>query len=105
MAYDLVVGKSPFIKDAPKIIAGIEFDELPALSALCKRKDSFFLYRICNLFEDQSFSPEDVEQARQHLHPLLFEQLKPNERAMLHKLIAVLSYASAKKQNLFGVTD
>ena len=105
MAYDLVVGKSSKAKDAPDIVGGIEFHELSAISALTKRIDSFFLNRVCNLFEDQDFSLEEIEQAREHLHPLLIEQLKPEEKAMLHKLLAVLSYASAKKQPLFGIAD
>ena len=97
--------KSSKIKDAPDIVGGIEFNELPAIAALAQKIDSFFLNRVSNLFEDQAFTVEEVEQAREHLHPLLMEQLKPEEKAMLHKLLAALSYASAKKQPLFGIAD
>jgi hypothetical protein len=105
MAYDLVVGVSNKVKDNPEIVGSIEFNELPYLAALVKMKDSFFLQRISNFWEDQRFSPEELEQAREHLHSLLLQKLKSEERNLLHKLIAVVSYAVVKKQNLFGVAD
>lgn len=39
------------------------------------------------------------------LHPLLLEKLDSDEQNALYKLIAVLTYADAKKQKLFGVAD
>ena len=106
MAFDLVVGTSNKIKDAPVIVGGIEFNELPALSRLILRVDSFFLHRISNLFEDQSFSLDEIDQALAHLLPLLsLRQLHADERNMLHKLVAVLSYAKWKQHPLFGVAD
>ncbi|MBL8509478.1 hypothetical protein [Chitinimonas sp. JJ19] len=106
MAFDLVVGTSNKPKGASVIVGGIEFNELPAISRLLSRVDSFFLHRISNLFEDQSFSPEEVDQALTHLLPLLaLGQLHPDERSMLHKLIAALSYARWKQQPLNGIAD
>ena len=52
MAFDLMVGTGFRVKDRPSIIGAIEFDELPQISRLIKRVDSFFLHRISNLFED-----------------------------------------------------
>jgi hypothetical protein len=71
MVFDLVVGTSIKIKDSSVIVGGIEFNELSAISRLILRVDSFFLHRISNLFEDQSFSLEEVDQALEHLLPLL----------------------------------
>jgi len=106
MAFDLVVGTSAKRKVASAFVGSIEFNELPAISRLLLRVDSFFLHRISNLFEDQSFSPEEVDQALTHLLPLLpLAQLHPDERSMLHKLVAALSYARWKQQPLHGVAD
>jgi hypothetical protein len=105
MAYDLLVGKSNNVKDAPEIIGRIHFDELPTISRLLKRVDSFFLHRVSSFFDDQAFSTDEVEQALSHLLPLLTKELKSDELAMLHKLIAALSYAQAKKLSLYGVAD
>lgn len=105
MSYDLVVGISDKIKDKAEIVGTIDFDELPILAKLAKRIDSSFLSRICNLFEDQSFSIEETSLAINQLYPLLIEKLDVDEKNMLHKLIAVLSYANYKNQKLFGVAD
>lgn len=105
MAYDFVVGKSCLVKDSPDVIGSIEFRELPDIGRLSKRVDSFFLNSISNHFDDATFSPDETEQAFADLSPLLLEELGQGERALLYKLLAVLSYASAKKQKLFGVAD
>ena len=105
MAFDLMVGTGFRVKDRPSIIGAIEFDELPQISRLIKRVDSFFLHRISNLFEDQQFSVDEVAQALAQLLPLLTEAMPDAERAMLHKLIAVLAFAQQRQQTLFGVAD
>ena len=105
MAFDLMVGTGFRVKDRPSIIGAIEFDELPQISRLIKRVDSFFLHRISNLFDDQQFSVDEVAQALSHLLPLLTEAMPDAERAMLHKLIAVLAFAQQRNQTLFGVAD
>ena len=105
MAFDLMVGTGFRVKDRPSIIGAIEFDELPQISRLIKRVDSFFLHRISNLFEDQQFSVDEVAQALAQLLPLLTEAMPDAERAMLHKLIAVLAFTQQRQQTLFGVAD
>ncbi|GLR11595.1 hypothetical protein GCM10007907_03850 [Chitinimonas prasina] len=106
MAFDLVVGTSSKYKGASAFVGSIEFNELPAISRLIARVDSFFLHRISIFFVDQSFSPEEVDQALTHLLPLLTSgQLHPDERSMLHKLVAALSYARWKQQPLHGIAD
>ena len=105
MAFDLMVGTGWRAKDQPSIVGAIEFDELPQISRLLKRVDSFFLHRISNLFEDQQFSVAEVEQALGHLLPLLTQTMPDGERAMLHKLIAVLAFAQRRQQSLFGLAD
>ncbi|MFZ6736035.1 hypothetical protein ACO0LG_29215 [Undibacterium sp. Ji42W] len=105
MAYDLVVGKSSKVKDAPDIVGGIEFDELPQISRLLKRADNSFLHRMSNLFEDQAFSEDEIEQALSSLLPLLLLGLQAGERQCLEKLIAVLTYAKWKQSCLYCVAD
>ncbi|BBB63925.1 hypothetical protein UNDKW_5652 [Undibacterium sp. KW1] len=105
MAYDLVVGKSSKVKDAPDIVGGIEFDELPQIARLLKRADISFLHRISNLFEDQAFSEDEIEQAFSSLLPLLLLDLQAGERQFLQKLISVLTYAKWKQSCLYCVAD
>ncbi|MBX9299417.1 hypothetical protein K5M33_05605 [Chromobacterium vaccinii] len=105
MAYDLLVGQGSKVEDAPDIVGGIEFAELPAISRLLKRVDSPLLQRISNLFEDQAFSVSKIEQALPQLLPLLTVDLQPDERAFLQKLISVLTYAKWKQQSLYGIAD
>jgi len=105
MAYDLIVGKSSKVKDSPDIVGGIEFSEVPAISRLLNRVDSFFLHRISNFFEDQAFSLDEVDQALSHLLPLMTLNLHADERTMLQKLVAVLAYAKWKQLGLYGVAD
>ena len=105
MAFDLMVGTGFRVKDRPSIVGAIEFDELPEISRLLKRVDSFFLHRVSNVFDDQQFSVDEVAQALAQLLPLLTEAMPDSERAMLHKLIAVLAFAQQRQQTLFGVAD
>ncbi|MFZ6777751.1 hypothetical protein ACO0LD_13045 [Undibacterium sp. Ji83W] len=105
MAYDLMVGKSNKVKDCPDIVGAIEFDELPAISRLLKRTDASFLHRVSNLFEDQAFSLDEIEQALTCLLPLLISDLKTDERALLQKLISILTYAKWKQSCIYCVAD
>lgn len=105
MAYDLVVGRGSKVKDAPDIVGGIDFAELPAISRLLERIDSSLLHRISNLFEDQEFSVSEIELALTEFLPLLTLDLHPDERAFLQKLISVLSYAKWKQLGLYGIAD
>ncbi len=105
VAYDLLVGPGTQFGEAPDQAASIDFDDLPALSRLLKRGECDFLQRISTLFEDQTFSWREVEQALDQLQPLLRAELHPDERSLLHKLIAVLSFASRTQQALHGLAD
>jgi hypothetical protein len=105
MAYDLVVGRGSKVKDAAHIVGGIEFGELPAILRLLERVDSSFVRRISNLFEDQAFSVAEIEQVLPQLLPLLTLNLRPDEEALLHKLISVLSCAKWKQLGLYGIAD
>lgn len=105
MAYDLLVGKGKRAKEGREFAGSIEFDELPAISRLLKRRDSSFLYRVSTFFEDQTFSLEEIAQAQAQLLPLMLLKLGDDERAMLHKLIAVLTYAQSKQLGLYGIAD
>ncbi len=105
MAYDLIVGRTQFVKDNPTIIGAIDMNEYPELCSLLKRKDSFFLARLTDLFQDQSFSIQELTQAQLHLLGLLPIELTRKERILLHKLIAVIAYALQVQEPLYGVAD
>lgn len=105
MAYDLVVGKSPKVKDNPAICAGIDFSEYPLLCGLAKESDSQFLYRISNLFQDQAFSLSELEEARGELFSLLPQDFEREKKGFLYRMVAVVCFALYKQQPLFGVSD
>ena len=105
MAYDLMTGNGIHVKDNPTIIAGIEFDEYPAICSLLKKVDSHFLNLISNLFEDQKFGREQLITAQKQLLDMMPMELKTDELNLLYKLISVVSYALVKEETLFGVAD
>ena len=105
MAYDFVVDFGNAVNQNPIVIGRIDYSECLEICALLVHKDSFFLNRISDLFSDQSFSVEELMQAQSHLLSLLPIELSPKERILLHKLIAVVTYALSIQQPLYGVTD
>ena len=105
MAYDFVVDIGSPVKSDPIVIGSIDYGEFPEISALLNRKDSFFLNRISDLFQDQSFSVEELIQAQSHLLALLPIELGIKERILLHELIAVVTYALSVQRSLSGVSD
>jgi hypothetical protein len=60
---------------------------------------------MTNLFEDQHFTVEQLQQAQTQLLQLLLFELKETERLLLHKLIAVVCFAIDKNEQLFGLAD
>lgn len=105
MSYDLVVGIDNKAKSNPVVIGKVEYDELPMLSLLIKQRDSFFLTRISNLFVDEFFSVDELCEAQGHLFELMLADLRPQERQLLHKLIAVVAYALSLQLPLHGIAD
>ena len=105
MAYDFVVDFGNHAKQSPIVIGSIDYGECLEICALLNYRDSFFLSRISDLFQDQSFSVEELIQAQSHLLTLLPIELSPKERILLHKLIAVVTYALSVQQPLHGIAD
>lgn len=109
MAYDLQVGPDRSSRAGRNArrhhVASVDFDELPAACRLMKRTDSTFLHHVSNLFEDQAFSVDEVRRALEELLPLLEQDLHPDERLFLHKIVAALAYAQWKQLWLFGMAD
>jgi hypothetical protein len=105
VAYDLIAGNGRTFRHNPVVVGSITFDEIKTVMALRKRSDTAFLAAISAYMSDAEFTPEDILQAQTELLDLLPLELPAPERALLHKLIAVLSYASEKKLRLFGVSD
>ena len=103
MALDFIAGSSPQIRNPAHHVGSIDHHELPAVLRLLAQADSSFLHRIFGLYEDQTFSTQEVEQALLHLVPLLSSPLESDDRHLLHKLIAVLAYAKLTQQPLHGV--
>ena len=105
MPFDFLAGNGPQIRNPAHHVGSIDHHELPAILRLLAQADSFFLHRIFSLYEDQTFSTQEVEQALSHLVPLLARPLESDDRTLLHKLIAVLAYAQVTQQSLHGVAD
>jgi hypothetical protein len=60
---------------------------------------------IASIFVDMKFLLAEIVTARRELHDLLQMSLKPAERAVLHKQLSVLWFASDQQQDLFSVAD
>ena len=105
VSYDLWIGTSNKAKDDGAFIGALEFNEYPAICALAEKKDSFFLNRMTNFFEDQTFSVDELRQAQTHLFELLTAKLKPEEQQLLYKLIAFVAYVIANGRSLDAVAD
>ncbi len=105
LAYDLVIGKSSLAKDNPTVVAGIEFSEYPTICALAEKTGSSFLASISNIFQDQSFQLNDLEQAREQLFAMLHHELDSLQKALVFKMIATVCFALHEKKPLFGVAD
>lgn len=105
MSYTLIVGASTQHKDQPAIVGQIQIDELVTISRLLKRLDAPFLHKISTFFDDQHFTLSEIHQAQKQLLPLLLLDLSADEQAMLHKLLAVLCYATDKQQSLHGIAN
>lgn len=103
MALDFIAGNGSQLRNPAHHVGSIGHHELPAILRLLAQADSFFLHRIFGLYEDQTFSAQEVEQALAHLVPLLASPLESDDRTLLHKLIAVLAYAKVTQQPLHGV--
>ncbi|NHZ88289.1 hypothetical protein F2P45_04500 [Massilia sp. CCM 8733] len=105
MAYDFVVGWRSKRPGSSEHVGAIDYRDMTALAALMLRSDSFFLGRLTDIYQDQSFSNGEVRQALTQLLPLMCEQLSPDERALLDKLIAVLCFAGQKEDGLHALAD
>ncbi|NHZ33723.1 hypothetical protein [Massilia rubra] len=105
MAYDLVAGPGSEHGEAPDDATSIDLHDLPALARLLRRGHCDFLERISHLAQDQAFDLRQVDAALDCLLPLRHASLHPDERALLHKLIGVLSFASRTQQGLYGICD
>lgn len=105
MAYDFIVRESNNARSSGDVIGCVEYHDAPIFARLMKRVGSSFLNRISDIYADQAFSVEEVKQALGQLLPLMLLDLPSDERAFLHKLIAVLSYSDWRQEGLYGVGD
>ena len=105
MAYHLVIGKSKYVKDKPVCVGSIDLSESPHICSLLKKTDNFLLARMCDLFDDHSFSVEEMKQAQLSLGELLLIELTKEEKTFLYKLLAIIGLAISKEQPLHGIAD
>ena len=93
MAYDLVVGKSPLHKAQPTIVGALSFEDAHALAALHKQHPAWVLSDFSNLYQDQEWRAERLQEGRARLLSLLPGSLSERQRQVVEKLIAVMTYA------------
>jgi hypothetical protein len=105
MTYRLLVGPSRRGRDRPEIVGSIEFTELPTLYRLVTRTSNTFLTWASAYFDDQTIEADDVNAQLDSLLPLLIEELEPDERNIVCRLIAALAYARALGMPLLGTAS
>ncbi|MEM8674323.1 MAG: hypothetical protein AAGF83_10685 [Cyanobacteria bacterium P01_G01_bin.67] len=106
MAYYLMVGKSNKAKDNPIIVGSIEFDLYATITSLQKRFQLSILTQLCDLFDDYTFSNNELIQAKQGLYQVMvIKDLRENELAFVYKLIAIVCFAIDSGYPLYGVAD
>lgn len=105
MAYDLVIGKSQYIKDGPSIFGSIEYDEHPSVLRILKYYPNWFFERLSNIYEDQCFGADELVQAAEIIDDLILKVETEPERQVLFKLSAAVSMAIRMGYPLFGVAD
>ncbi len=105
MAYDLLVRPNGISEIKPEFVAQFEFKEVASICRLLKRVDSDFLHRIAGYYEDHVFDLAAIDTALSQLFPLITLKLQADEEAMLHKLLAALSFAKWRGLDLHGLAD
>src|SRR5262245_58249902 len=105
MAYDLLVGTSPKVKDSPAMAGVIEFDELTPLNRITKQHRSWLFDRLLNFFEDQSFTIAEMREAVNILDSTILAEQGIEERRILYKVSAIFSMALRKNLPVYGVAD
>lgn len=105
MGYDLAIVKGKFIKDNPIIFGAINEEQYESIWRLAKHHPNWFLERISDVFEDQRFGTEELEQAAGLIDDLILEVTTKPELQLLYKLSAAISMALRMNETLFGIAD
>lgn len=105
MAYDLVTSKDLRRDKKPKCLGCIDSEDYSALESLCAKTNHYFFTRLRDPYKDENFGKQDLIEAQKQLHKLLSEDLDFTERRFAYKLTAIISYALAHDENLYGVAD
>src|SRR5690242_17466619 len=105
MSYDLLIGTSPLVKDAPAIAGAITFEELAPLTRISRRHRSWLFDRLLNHFEDQSFTLPELREAVDILDAAILAEQDEEERRILYKISAIFSMALRKNLPVHGVAD
>ncbi|TOF04493.1 hypothetical protein CGJ29_23960 [Vibrio parahaemolyticus] len=105
MAYDLVVGDGPLIKDNSVIVSCIEFASYSELCSLHKRNSGSFLTKLVNQFSDSTFDVAELSEAQESLFELMLQDLSSKEMTMVYQLISSVSYALHINKSMYGIAD
>lgn len=100
MAYDFVLEK-----DWSKFVEAIEFSEEEALYKLSKYNSSFIQKIQTYYYANAVYGIGEMVNYRKELINLFDKNLEKNEKALLYKLIAILSYAIENNESLTGLGD
>ena len=105
MAYDLVVSFDFKADPNPKYIAALSSLDYGVIQRLSDRTKFNFLNRLLDPYKDEVFGAQDLHQALTQLHELIVSQLDSDERELVYKLLAIVGFAIAKSEKLYGVGD
>lgn len=106
MAFDLVVGKSAFIKDNPVIVGSLDFDVIPIVNRLHKKTSLPFFGQLANYYVDFSISPLQLIKVKEDLYKILIEmELSEDELQLMYKVITIVCFSIDKELALHGIAD
>ena len=105
MAYDLVVGDGPLVKDNPVRVSCIEFASYPELCSLHKRNGGSFFTKLVDQFSDSKFDVAELSVAQESLFELMLQDLSTKEMTMVYQLISAVSYALHINKSMYGIAD
>lgn len=105
MAYDLVISKNFGTDEKPKYVGFISPEDYSCLHTLADRTKYNFFLRLLDPYKDEKFGLQDLVQAQGQLNELMLSELDYDERNVVYKLAAIVAFAIAKDENLYGVAD
>lgn len=100
MAYDFVLSK-----DWNQWVESIQYREERTLAKLAQYESKLIEKMQTYFYAKAVYGVEEMMNYRKELIALFDRNLDEEERALLYKLIAILSYGIEKKESLTGLGD